>query len=83
MIEITNFKVFNFEGAIRGARNPLESWDKIDSRPKYNCMTEEYDYIIGKNDLQLLQKLVAAGTDHSKFMRQILITMDINAPLYW
>lgn len=84
MIELTDFKVFNFEGAVRGARNPLESWDKTDSYFKYhNNNINTYDYIIGDNDLLLLQKLIIAGTDHSKFMRQILITININAPLYW
>lgn len=70
-------EVFNFDGALRGMRNPLESWDKKDSYQK----TARYH--IGPNDLKLAQKLIRAGTDHSKFMRQIIVSVDITAPLYW
>ena len=66
-------EVFNFEGAIRGMRNPMNSWDKSDST--FN--------IIGPNDLILAQKLVSAGSEHAKFMRQIFVSVDITAPLYW
>lgn len=68
-------KVFNFEGAIRGARNPMNSWDRSDST--YNPL------IIGQNDLNLLQRLVRAGDEHAKFMRQIFVSVDITAPIYW
>lgn len=80
MIEIKNIEVFNFEGSLRGMRNPLESWAQSDS-----CRIDRENdiYEIGENDLALAKKLVLAGTDHSKFMRQIFVSMDINAPLYW
>lgn len=77
-------EVFNFDGALRGMRNPLESWDKSDSEYKYeNVRDSTGTYIIGPNDLALAQKLIKAGTDHSKFMRQIIVCVDITAPLYW
>ena len=78
MIKITRVNVYNFENAVRGARNPMNSWDKIDSY--YN---DEGQYILGENDLKLAAKLCAAGSDHRKFMRQIFVSVDINAPLYW
>lgn len=77
MIKIDNLKVFNFEGAIRGARNPMNSWAKSDS--KY----VDGEYVIGENDLGLMKRLVNAGSDHRKFMRQILVSMDITAPRFW
>lgn len=68
-------QVSNFEGALRGMRNPLNSWDKSDSswNPLY----------IGKNDMNLAQRLIGAGPEHMKFMRQIFVCVDITAPLYW
>ena len=72
-------RVFNFEGAFRGMRNPLESWKKSDSEYKWSSMSFE----IGKNDLELAQKLIRAGSVHRKFMRQIFVSVDITAPLYW
>lgn len=77
MIEIKNIKVMNFENAVRGARNPMNSWDKIDSS------FENDNVVLGENDLQLLTKLCKAGSDHRKFMRQIFVSVDITAPLYW
>ena len=77
MIEIKNISVTNFEGAIRGMRNPLNSWNQSDS-----IFTKDIEQI-GEKDLLLAQKLIKAGTDHSKFMRQIFVSMDITAPLYW
>lgn len=74
-----NTEVFNFEGAIRGMRNPKESWDKSDSFIK----SPHNYYVIGKNDLELMQKLIKAGSEHRKFMRQIFVSVDITAPLYW
>jgi hypothetical protein len=74
--------VMNIENAIRGARNPLESWNNSDSYMGY----DNYDQnicVIGDNDLRLLQKLIIAGSDHRKFMRQIIVSVDIIAPLYW
>ena len=94
MIKIEHFDVFNLEGAIRGMRNPMESWDKSDtvicmdikcSECRFNpkdC-SEITDVIIGEKDLELMRRLYKAGSDHSKFMRQIFVSMDITAPLYW
>lgn len=79
MIKIENIEVFNFEGAFRGLRNPMNSWNKTDSY--IDTLTNKY--IIGENDLKLAQRMIGAGTDESKFMRQIFISMDITAPLYW
>lgn len=91
-------EVWGFEHAIRGCRNPLESWKKSDSgygcydgaislckdcdseKNKY-CQCKEF--VIGKNDLDLMQRLVRAGSEHRKFMRQIMVSVDITAPLYW
>ena len=78
MIKITKVNIYNFENAIRGARNPMNSWDRTDSY--YN---PDGQYILGENDLQLALKLCKAGTDHRKFMRQIIVSADIYAPLYW
>jgi len=78
LIKITNVNVYNFENAIRGARNPLNSWGRMDS-----FYDGEGRYILGENDLTLASKLCAAGSDHRKFMRQILVSADICAPLYW
>lgn len=88
MIKIENIEVFNWEGAIRGMRNPLNSWDKSDSGWKFvedvamEC-SEHFDYIIGEADLTLMRKLAHAGSDHRKFLRQIMVSMDITAPRYW
>lgn len=98
MIKFENTEVFNFKGAIRGMRNPLNSWDKSDSIlcNDYDC--EKCSYLdsetcdcvsfkdivyIGPNDLDLMKRLIKAGSDHRKFMRQILVSVDITAPLYW
>lgn len=82
MIEINNVNVFGWEAAIRGMRNPLNSWDKSDSNFEY-AYGAMHTFKIGANDLDLMKRLVAAGTDHSKFMRMINVTADIKAPLYW
>ena len=68
----------NFENAIRGARNPMNSWDRIDSY--YDA---DGKYVLGENDLTLAKKLARAGSDHRKFLRQIFVSVDITAPLYW
>lgn len=78
MIKIENTETFNFEGAIRGMRNPLNSWDKSDS-----VYENPFGFNIGEADLNLMKKLYKGGTEHRKFMRQIFISMDITAPLYW
>lgn len=83
-MKFENTKVFNFEGALRGMRNPKESWNKSDSYWKYsndNVKTEEY--IVGENDMKLAQTLIKAGSEHRKFLRQIFVSVDITAPLYW
>lgn len=96
MLKVEHTEVFNFEGALRGARNPLKSWDKSDSR--YGCSyysdCEDCDqaivcdsghamYLIGENDMELVQTLVKAGSSHRKFIRQIFVSVDITAPFYW
>ena len=78
MIKIERYSVMNFENAIRGARNPMNSWDRIDSY--YDA---DGKYILGDNDLGLAKKLARAGSDHRKFLRQIFVSVDITAPLYW
>ena len=78
MIELSNIKVMNFENAIRGMRNPLNSWSKSDSYTNENGV-----FVMGENDLALAVKLAKAGSDHRKFLRQILVSVDILAPLYW
>ena len=98
MIKIENVEVVGWEHAIRGMRNPLNSWDKSDSCiciGKYNqqcnnvetCHYAEYTdisgFCIGKNDLDLMKRLVKAGTDHRKFMRMITVYVDVTAPMYW
>ena len=77
-----NTAVYNIYNAILGARNPMNSWDKSDSVFKgYNGKIENTS--IGKNDLELMQKLIKAGSEHRKFLRQIFVSVDITAPLYW
>lgn len=84
MIKAENIQVFNFDGAIRGLRNPYDSWDKSDSHWKISAEDEtELYYDIGEKDLSLMQSLYNSGSEHRKYMRQMLICMDITAPLYW
>ena len=78
MLKVERISVCNMENAIRGARNPLNSWARMDSY--YN---ENGEYVLGPNDLGLATKLAVAGSDHRKFLRQIIVSMDITAPLYW
>lgn len=93
MIKVENIETWGFEHAICGMRNPLNSWDKSDSYfgcgenkcrgcTDY-CDWREKNYILGKNDLGLMRKLFKAGTEHRKYLRQIFVSMDILAPLYW
>ena len=77
MIRIENVDVVGWEHAIRGMRNPMNSWDKSDS------LTSSKKVDVGKNDLSLMKRLFDAGTDHRKFMRMLTVYMDITAPLYW
>ncbi len=78
MLKVERVSVMNLENAIRGARNPLNSWARMDSH--YN---EKGEFVLGENDLSLALRLCAAGSDHRKFIRQILVSMDITAPMYW
>lgn len=78
MLTIERTSVMNFENAVRGARNPLNSWDRMDSF--YN---EQGQYQLGENDLNLAKRLCKAGSDHRKFIRQIMVSMDVTAPIYW
>lgn len=78
MIKVENIKVFNLEGAIRGMRNPMNSWDKSDTTP-----TDKFTNNLGKNDKNLAQRLIKAGPEHRKFLRQIMISFDVVAPTYW
>ncbi len=81
MIIIENTWVYGWESAVRGMRNPMNSWDKSDSNFYHKNLADRFN--IGENDLQLMKKLINAGTDHSKFMRMITVTCDITSPLYW
>lgn len=99
MLKIENVEVVGWEAAIRGARNPMNSWKKSDSvfydadgdevdilgnlRPSGKPYNEDYNFNIGPNDLDLMTRLRNAGTDHRKFMRMITVYLDITAPLYW
>ena len=94
-MKFENTDVWGFEHALRGMRNPLNSWSKSDSGKgcfkgklckeceNSLCDEEISDYLIGNNDLQLAQKLIKAGSEHRKFLRQIFVSVDITAPLYW
>lgn len=78
MLTVERTSVMNFENALRGARNPMNSWGRMDS-----AWDDEGNYVLGENDLGLAKRLARAGTDHRKFLRQIFVTVDITAPLYW
>ena len=77
MIKIENIDVYGFEAAIRGARNPMNSWDRMDS-----CYNNG-EFEIGENDYKLLKNLTIAGPEHRKWNRMVTVTMDITAPMYW
>ena len=102
LIKVEHIQVWGFEHAIRGMRNPMNSWDKSDSHRCEWEFTEDCDecgklssdntgtcisdiefYCVGQKDLELMQKLFKAGTEHRKYLRQIFVSMDITAPLYW
>jgi hypothetical protein len=78
MLKVERITVMNFENAIRGARNPMNSWDRMDS-----YYDEKGNFVLGENDLALASKLAKAGSDHRKYLRQVIVSMDITAPLYW
>ena len=77
MIKVEAIEVFGIEGAMRGMRNPLNSWDKADTTVSDDILE------IGENDLNLATRLIKAGTEHRKFLRMIHVQMDVTAPLYW
>ncbi len=88
-MNFANTDVWGFEHAIRGMRNPMNSWDKSDSYHEKGTdpfSLEEWvatEITIGNNDLDLMQRLIRGGSEHRKFMRQIMVSVDITAPLYW
>ena len=78
MITLQKTSVMNLENAMRGARNPMNSWSRSDSG-----YDDAGNYVLGKNDLDLARRLCISGSDHRKFIRQIFVSVDITAPLYW
>ena len=82
MIKFENTEVFNFEGALRGMRNPLQSHAKSDSKWVYENIRDIGHYVIGPNDLDLAKRLIKGGSEHRKFLRQIFVSVDMTAPLY-
>ena len=78
MLTVDKITVMNMENAIRGARNPMNSWARMDS-----YYDEEGNFVLGENDLNLAARLAKAGSDHRKYLRQVIVSMDICAPLYW
>ena len=90
MIKIENIETWGFEHAVRGMRNPLDSWEKSDSAWEWvedesliNPNDPGMMFVVGDNDLALMRKLYKAGSEHRKYLRQIFVSMDITAPLYW
>ena len=88
MIKIENIETWGFDHAIRGMRNPLDSWEKSDSYTTHienpqTLNTADFQFVLGDNDLALMRKLYKAGPEHRKYLRQIFVSMDITAPLYW
>ena len=81
-MKFENTDVWGFEHALRGMRNPMNSWDKSDSRWERDYFPDPV-YIIGGDDMKLAQKLIKAGSEHRKFLRQIFVSVDITAPLFW
>lgn len=78
MIKLERTGVMNFDNAVRGARNPMNSWGRYDS-----YYDEKGNFVFGENDLSLAKRLCKAGTDHRKFVRMIFVTVDVTAPMYW
>ncbi len=78
MIKLERTSVMNFENALRGARNPLSSWAKSDS-----FYGENGEFVIGEIDLSLAHRLAVSGSDHRKYLRQVFVSVDITAPIYW
>lgn len=82
-MKFENTQVWGFEHAIRGMRNPKESWNRSDSQFDYDLLRHQIEATIGENDMKLAQTLIRAGSEHRKFLRQIFVSVDITAPLYW
>ena len=82
MITVENVDVWGFEHAVRGMRNPMNSWDKSDSEYMLANFCDA-GYRVGDNDLDLMNRLYKAGPEHRKYLRQIMVSLDITAPLYW
>ena len=95
-MKFENTQVWGFEHALRGMRNAKNSWNKADSGYKCSrgnkickdcffesCSGPTSKYVIGPNDMKLIQSLIKGGSEHRKFMRQIFVSVDITAPLYW
>ena len=78
MLTLKNTSVMNFENAIRGARNPMNSWGRMDSHTE-----PDGSFVFGPNDLDLAMRLAKAGSDHRKYLRMVFVSVDITAPLYW
>lgn len=78
MLTLKNTSVMNFENAIRGARNPMNSWDRMDSHTE-----PDGTFVFGPNDLDLAMRLAKAGSDHRKYLRMVFVSVDVTAPLYW
>lgn len=88
MIKVENIEVWGFRHAIRGMRNPLNSWDKSDSYETHiedpeTLETSPFEFFVGENDLALMRRLFKGGTEHRKYLRQIFVSLDITAPFYW
>lgn len=77
MISVENIEVYGWGAAIRGMRNPMNSWSKSDS------FMDDYEYFIGNDDLDLMKRLIRSGTEHRKFLRMVHVQMDVVGPLYW
>lgn len=78
MLTLENTSVMNFENAIRGARNPLNSWARMDSHTE-----ADGTFVLGPNDLDLAMRLARAGSDHRKYLRMVFVSVDVTAPIYW
>ena len=88
MIKVENIDIWGFDHAIRGMRNPMNSWAKSDSYTTHienpdTLNTAPFQFVVGEKDLELMKKLYRGGPEHRKYMRQIFVSMDILAPLYW
>lgn len=88
MLKVTNVDIFGWNAAIRGMRNPMNSWEKSDSywthiEDEHNGETAPFQFFLGDNDHDLMMRLAESGSDHAKFRRMVHVQMDILAPLYW